>query len=38
MKAKIEKVNAASPDGLLLRRAAGLLKKNEVIVCPTDTG
>lgn len=38
MKAKIEKVNAASPDSLLLRRAAGLLKKNEVIVCPTDTG
>ncbi len=38
MKAKIEKVDAINPDAAVLERAAGLLMKGRVIVCPTDTG
>jgi L-threonylcarbamoyladenylate synthase len=38
MKTKIEKVDAANPDEKILERAAKLLIKGEVIVCPTDTG
>jgi len=38
MKTKIEKVDAASPDVKVLERAAKLLDRGEVIVCPTDTG
>lgn len=38
MAAKIEVVDTDSPDPELLRRAAGLLKEGEVLVCPTDTG
>jgi L-threonylcarbamoyladenylate synthase len=38
MKTKIEKLDAASPDEKILERAAKLLIKGEVIVCPTDTG
>jgi L-threonylcarbamoyladenylate synthase len=35
---KIEKVDAANPDVKILERAAKLIAKGEVIVCPTDTG
>jgi L-threonylcarbamoyladenylate synthase len=35
---KIEKVDAASPDVKILERAANLIIRGEVIVCPTDTG
>lgn len=35
---KIEKVDAANPDTGVLERAAKLLKRSDVIVCPTDTG
>jgi L-threonylcarbamoyladenylate synthase len=38
MKIKIEKVDAASPDLKVLERAAKLVKRGDVIVCPTDTG
>ncbi|OGO24031.1 MAG: threonylcarbamoyl-AMP synthase [Chloroflexi bacterium RBG_16_50_9] len=38
MSARIEKVDAASPDSMMLRRAARLIAEGEVIVCPTDTG
>jgi L-threonylcarbamoyladenylate synthase len=38
MKTKIEKVDASSPDENILKRAANLIIKGEVIVCPTDTG
>ncbi|MBN1693563.1 MAG: threonylcarbamoyl-AMP synthase [Dehalococcoidales bacterium] len=38
MKTKMEKVNAASPDERTLERAAGLIMKGEVVVCPTDSG
>jgi L-threonylcarbamoyladenylate synthase len=37
MKAKIEKIGAV-PDPEILKRAAGLILKGEVLVCPTDTG
>ena len=36
--ATIEKVNETSPDSEILERAARLIKKGEVVVCPTDTG
>jgi len=36
--ATIEKVNETSPDTEILERAARLIKKGEVVVCPTDTG
>jgi tRNA A37 threonylcarbamoyladenosine synthetase subunit TsaC/SUA5/YrdC len=35
---KIEKVDAANPDVKILERAAKLIARGEVIVCPTDTG
>jgi len=38
MKTKIEKLDAANPDEKILEHAAGLIKKGEIIVCPTDTG
>jgi L-threonylcarbamoyladenylate synthase len=38
MKTKIEKIDATNPDEKILERAASLIKKGEVIVCPTDTG
>jgi L-threonylcarbamoyladenylate synthase len=38
MKTKIEKVDAASPDFKVLERAAKLINRGEVVVCPTDTG
>lgn len=38
MKAKIEKIDAAQPAAAVLERAAGLIMKGQVIVCPTDTG
>jgi len=38
MKTKIEKADAASPDVKVLERAAKLINRGEVIVCPTDTG
>ena len=38
MKTKIEKVDPVSPDIKILERAARLISKGEVIVCPTDTG
>lgn len=38
MAVKIESVDAKSPDPQLLEKAARLIIKGEVIVCPTDTG
>jgi L-threonylcarbamoyladenylate synthase len=38
MKAKIARIDAAQPDAAVLERAAGLIIKGAVIVCPTDTG
>jgi L-threonylcarbamoyladenylate synthase len=38
MKTKIAKVDAARPDVKLLDRAARIIKRGGVIVCPTDTG
>ena len=38
MKEKIVTINAFSPDAELIDRAAVLINKGEVIVCPTDTG
>ncbi len=38
MKAKIARIDAAQPDAAVLERAAGLIMKGAVIVCPTDTG
>lgn len=38
MTARIRKVDAANPDGAILGQAVKLLKKGEVVVCPTDTG
>jgi L-threonylcarbamoyladenylate synthase len=35
---KIVKVDAAGPDEKVIERAARLIAKGEVIVCPTDTG
>jgi L-threonylcarbamoyladenylate synthase len=35
---KIEKVDAANPDIKILERAAKLIARGGVIVCPTDTG
>jgi L-threonylcarbamoyladenylate synthase len=36
--AKIEAVNANKPSARILKRAARLITRGEVIVCPTDTG
>ena len=38
MAAKIEAVNANKPSAWILKRAARLITRGEVIVCPTDTG
>ncbi len=38
MKTKIVPVDAFNPDEKILERAAKLILKGEVIVCPTDTG
>ncbi len=38
MTVKIEVVNANKPSLQILRRAARLIAKGKVIVCPTDTG
>jgi L-threonylcarbamoyladenylate synthase len=38
MKTKIEKIDGSNPDTQLLERAARLINRGEVIVCPTDTG
>lgn len=38
MAVKIEAVKANNPSPQILRRAAHLIAKGEVIVCPTDTG
>jgi L-threonylcarbamoyladenylate synthase len=35
---KIETIDAASPDSRVLRQAARLIERGEVLVCPTDTG
>ncbi len=35
---RVEKIDADNPDLRLLREAADLVLKGEVIVCPTDTG
>jgi L-threonylcarbamoyladenylate synthase len=35
---RIEKVDAAHPDPRIMGQAARLIKKGEVVVCPTDTG
>ena len=38
MKEIFIKVDAFSPDTEIVERAAGLIKRGEVVVCPTDTG
>ncbi|MGD0795982.1 MAG: L-threonylcarbamoyladenylate synthase [Dehalococcoidales bacterium] len=38
MTVKIARVDATNPDEKILERAAKLINKGEVIVCPTDTG
>ncbi len=38
MKAKIARIDAASPDAAVLERAAALIMQGRVVVCPTDTG
>jgi len=38
VKVKIETIDAAKPDSQILREAANLIAKGEVLVCPTDTG
>jgi L-threonylcarbamoyladenylate synthase len=38
MTVKIARVDAANPDEKILERAAKLISKGEVVVCPTDTG
>ena len=38
MTVRIEKIDAVNPDSLILRQAAKLIAKGEVLVCPTDTG
>ena len=38
MKEKIKKINAFQPDAAVIQRAAALINKGEVVVCPTDTG
>ena len=38
MKEKIIKVDAFNPDPVIIRQAAVLINKGEVVVCPTDTG
>jgi L-threonylcarbamoyladenylate synthase len=38
MKTKIVKVDASNPEEKILERAAKLITKGEIVVCPTDTG
>jgi L-threonylcarbamoyladenylate synthase len=38
MKTKIEAIDAASPDEKILEHAISVIKKGQVVVCPTDTG
>jgi len=38
VEARIEKIDAFNPDEEVLGRAARLINKGEVVVCPTDTG
>ena len=38
MSVRTEKIDAANPDSRILRQAAKLILKGEVLVCPTDTG
>ncbi len=38
MKPKIVTIDPASPDEEILRQAVRLVKRGEVIICPTDTG
>ncbi|MGD9142980.1 MAG: L-threonylcarbamoyladenylate synthase [Dehalococcoidia bacterium] len=38
MKDKIIKVDAFRPDSAVIKQAAALINKGEVVVCPTDTG
>jgi L-threonylcarbamoyladenylate synthase len=38
MKTKVEKIDVTNPDVKILERAANLINKGGVIVCPTDTG
>lgn len=38
MDTRIEKLDAANPDARILKQAARLIMKGEVLVCPTDTG
>ena len=38
MKTKTEQIDAANPDEKILEHAVSLLKRGEVVVCPTDTG
>jgi L-threonylcarbamoyladenylate synthase len=38
MKTKIVKIDSVNPDARTLERAARLISRSEVIVCPTDTG
>jgi len=35
---RIEKIDAARPDSRIIRQAARLITRGEVLVCPTDTG
>jgi L-threonylcarbamoyladenylate synthase len=38
MKTKTVKINASSPEEKYLERAARMINRGEVVVCPTDTG
>lgn len=38
MKSKIARIDPTSPDEEVIQRAARLIKRGEVLVCPTDTG
>jgi L-threonylcarbamoyladenylate synthase len=38
VKTRIEKIDAVNPDDRILKQAARLIIKGEVLVCPTDTG
>lgn len=38
MAVRIEKIDPSNPSPALLQKAAALIKKGKVIVCPTDTG
>jgi len=38
MASKIAKIDPAAPDEEMLRQAARLVKRGEIVICPTDTG